>query len=480
VQLRVDRTVLALLVASILLCLLTAFCLFGGYGLLSLGPFATPTMSLVESVRATATAEALEIAAQPIATSTPSPTQQPTTTPTFEPLATDTPAPTVEPVATDSPTATTQPRPTNTPVPTPTNTPKPPAPTTLSRGPYLQSVTPHSITIVWETAQEVDSVVEYGPTAAYDSRASDYTWTTRHEVTLTGLSPYTTYHYRVGTSTQVLSDDGAFKTAAGPGQTSFTFAVLGETNSGIDPVEFEDLRRSADAGHRASVVALDGINPDFYLHTGNLVRTGSDMAAWDDFFSFEGDLMSRITMFPTLGEREENHVNYFDLFSLPNNERWYSFDYGNAHLISLQIDGYGDISPGSEQYRWLENDLANTDKTWKFAFFSYPPYSYGPSGSKPEARPVHPLFVQYGVDVVFSANDRNYQRFTVEGVTYIVTGGGGARVRRLSGGSEYPPIYMEKIKHVMRVTVSGSTLSSVAIKFDPGWTEFDPFTLTAS
>jgi predicted phosphodiesterase len=37
-----------------------------------------------------------------------------------------------------------------------------------------------------------------------------------------------------------------------------------------------------------------------------------------------------------------------------------------------------------------------------------------------------PLFEQYGVDVVFAGHHHNYERNEVNGITYIVTGGGGA------------------------------------------------------
>ena len=482
-ELRINRTLLALVGISAALCLLLTFCALSGTGYLVLRPLPTPTMSFVESVRATATAEALDAATRPTATNTASPTPQPTAAdtaiPTLEPTAAATPQPTMEPEATPTTGPAAPPAPTSTPRPAPTNTPKPPPSTTLIRGPYLQWVRPHSIIVAWETSSEVDSVVEYGTTQAYGSTASDYGWTTRHAVTLTGLNPYTTYHYRVKTSAQALSDDRTFKSAAGPGQSHFTFVVTGDTNSGIDPTHFERYRKSADEGHPLSVAIIRTLNPDFYLHTGDLTYVGSDMAAWDDFFSFEGDLMSKITMFPTPGDGDGNHYNYFNLFYLPNNERWYSFDYGNAHFISLQIDGYVDVSAGSEQYRWLENDLASTDKTWKFAFFHFPPYSYGPEGPKPEARAVHPLFMQYGVDMVFSANDRNYQRYEVDGITYLVTGGGGGETGRLTGGGDVVPIFMERTKHVMKITVAGNTVHSVAYRLDAEGSEMDPFTLTA-
>ncbi len=491
-QLRVNQTAMMLVGAAVVLCGVVGTCLFGGYGYLQLRPLPTPTLSFLDGVRATATAQALVAESQPTPTSVPSPTPEPavaeTPLPTQEPMAT----PALEPTPTEEPqpTATSgssapapPPAPTNTPVPQPTATCRPSGTTSVIRGPYLQWVRPQAITIVWETVDQVNSVVQYGSTSAYGSTASECNFTTNHEVTLTGLNPNSVYHYRVRSNAQTLSDDRTFKTAAGPGQTSFTFVVFGDTNSGIDPAKdhMDRYIPSATKGHTAAMVWLNGIQPDFYLLVGDLVARGAEMSAWDEFFTFEGDVMSTIPMFPTMGEGEGNHYNYFRLFSLPNNERWYSFDYGNAHFISLEIDGYQDISPGSAQYQWLENDLANTDKTWKIAFFHYPPYSYGPEGSKPEARPAHTLFAQYGVDLVFNAHDRNYQRFLVDGVTYIVTGGGGAATGNLSGGAEFPPVYMEEMKHVMRVTISGNTLSCVAIRTapEPMGEEVDPITLTA-
>ncbi len=90
------------------------------------------------------------------------------------------------------------------------------------------------------------------------------------------------------------------------------------------------------------------------------------------------------------------------------------------------------------------------------------------------------LFARYGVDMVFSANDRNYQRFVVDGVTYIVTGGGAAYTGKLTGGSEFPPVFMERTKHVMRIAINGNTLNSVAYRLDAAGSEMDPFTLTAN
>jgi hypothetical protein len=486
-QLQVNRLGLLVVGAAVVLCGVLFFCLVGGYGYVQLRPLPTPTLSFIDSVRATATGQALEAAQDPTPTITPTSTVPPTEPAAPDPTLEPTTSPTQQPTLASEATATTPaaatagpispPPPTSTPPPQPAQTCGPSRTTSLIRGPYLQWVRPNAITVVWETVDEVTSMVDFGATAAYGSTATDCDSTSRHEVTLTGLNPSTVYHYRVRSGSQTLSDDRTFKTAAGPGQTSLTFAVLSETQSGIPRGHFDRYRDSADQDHPKSAAKIQAINPDFYLHVGGLVFDGSDLAAWDDFFHFEGNLMSRVTMFPALGESEGAHYNYFRIFHLPNNERWYSFDYGNAHFVCLQIDGQGDASPGSEQYQWLERDLANSDKLWKFVFFSYPPYSYGPVGSKPEARHVHSLFVNYGVEMVFSGNDRNYQRFLVDGVTYIVTGGGAAYTGKLTGGSEVAPVFMERTKHVMKITINGNTLHSVAYRLDAAGSEMDPFTL---
>jgi hypothetical protein len=51
--------------------------------------------------------------------------------------------------------------------------------------------------ITWDTDISGDSVVNYGLTTAYGSTASSTTMLVRHAVNLSGLSPSTTYHYRV-------------------------------------------------------------------------------------------------------------------------------------------------------------------------------------------------------------------------------------------------------------------------------------------
>jgi hypothetical protein len=256
--------------------------------------------------------------------------------------------------------------------------------------------------------------VAYGETEVYGSRVADPAVGARHVVTLTGLAPYTVYHYRAESKGVPLSEDAAFRTAAGRDQTRFTFAVLGDTRTGHRI-------------HRAVVGRVAAMEPDFVLHTGDLVAHGHRAREWETFFEIERELMARAPLFPALGNHEGNSPRYFDLFYLPGNERWYAFDYGSGRFVCLQVDGIADFGPPSGQFAWLEGALAANRQPWLFVTFHIPPYSSVRDGLEEDVRQtLSPLFERYGVDVVFNGHKHNYERNEVKGVTYVVTAGGGA------------------------------------------------------
>jgi hypothetical protein len=80
------------------------------------------------------------------------------------------------------------------------------------------ALTSTSATIVWTTDEASNSRVEYGTTTAYGGVASNPSIATAHSVSLTGLSPGTTYQYRVSSSDSAgntrISANFTFNTAA--------------------------------------------------------------------------------------------------------------------------------------------------------------------------------------------------------------------------------------------------------------------------
>ena len=70
----------------------------------------------------------------------------------------------------------------------------------ITVGPASSSVTGMSAIITWTTNESATSQVDYGTTASYGSTGSTAGYSTSHSVTLSGLTPTTTYHYRAVTT----------------------------------------------------------------------------------------------------------------------------------------------------------------------------------------------------------------------------------------------------------------------------------------
>jgi hypothetical protein len=237
-----------------------------------------------------------------------------------------------------------------------------------------------------------------------------------HEVQLIGLKPYTDYYYRVEKGRVA-----KFRTAANSDHTDFRFVVYGDTRGG-------------DSVHRAIIKRIIDVAPDFALHTGDLVESGRYKSEWDRFFRIEEPLLRTAPFYPTLGNHEDynpGYLNnkYLDIFHLPDNELWYAFDYGNARFICLKADGTPPVFfPGEEQLAWLEEQLAINEAPWLFVYFHVGLFtSRSEDILETDMRDrLVPLFERYGVDAVFMGHHHSYERIIVNGITYIVTAGGGA------------------------------------------------------
>lgn len=113
--------------------------------------------------------------------------------------------------------------------------------------------------------------------------------------------------------------------------------------------------------------------------------------------------------------------------------RWYSEVIGDVTFVAL--DSNEPHNP--VQRAWLEETLAGATTTWKIVALHHPPYSAGYQGSSLANREAFsPLFERYGVQLVLSGHDHDYQRSVlINGVTYVVSGG--AAETRRTGREEF-------------------------------------------
>jgi 3',5'-cyclic AMP phosphodiesterase CpdA len=109
-----------------------------------------------------------------------------------------------------------------------------------------------------------------------------------------------------------------------------------------------------------------------------------------------------------------------------NGERFYTFKKGDARFFALDSN-YMD----QPQLKWLEEQLSSANDRWKVAFFHHPLYSSGARhGSEIDLRlRLEPLFVKYGVDVVFAGHEHFYERIVPQKSIYYFTQGGSAKLR---------------------------------------------------
>lgn len=288
----------------------------------------------------------------------------------------------------------------------------------FAKGPYIQSLTTKSVTVMWETETPSAGAVEYGETDALDHAIKAKNERELQAVRIDGLAPKTTYFYRV-TAGDSKSPIQCFTTL--PEKGAFTFIAYGDTRSHPDD-------------HAAVLKAISARKPAFVVHVGDLIEDGHDAALWDpEFFKPAGPLICDTCFFTVAGNHEGESPFYYSYFGAHDGKPWYSFDCSNAHFTML--DSCVALNPGSEQYKWLENDLASTKQRWRFVVFHYPPYSSASHGSDFALRQtLDPLFARHDVDIIFNGHDHDYERTlpivskTGNGhpLLYVVTGGGGA------------------------------------------------------
>jgi 3',5'-cyclic AMP phosphodiesterase CpdA len=319
---------------------------------------------------------------------------------------------------------------------------------TLVGGPYVVNAGPKGGTIVWLVKT---SEAKFGLKA--DKLDSTLPVLRAEKITLTDLKPGTTYHYDVGGAD---AGRGSFKTApAGPAD--FKFVVYGDT-------------RTRHEMHQRVVDAIVKTDPDFVIHTGDLVSNGTDAALWPRFFAIEKELLRKAPIYTVLGNHERNTPQFYDFFDVKT--PYFSFDWGNVHFILLDTD-LGNM-PGrdafwAEQTKWLEADLKGSGKAaMRIVVFHHPPFTAVKKRQEEgkQVRELVPLFEQYKVAAVFAGHDHNYQHHLKNGIHYIVTGGGGAPLYPVDGPIPDVTQKVLSTEHYVQVKVTGNTARIEAIGLD--------------
>ena len=375
-----------------------------------------------------------------------------------------------------------------------------PDPVTLVRGPYLQQAGANSAIVVWATRESGTASVQYRTgtgttstaTASSTYRASSATGIPsyyQHEALLNGLTPSTTYQYdlRLGAADPTPGIVDTFRTPPAVGSGTIHLVAFGDSGNG-----------STAQAQIASLIAADAF--DLAVHTGDIAYSQGTYAQYEaNFFPYYRAWMRQKAIFPSIGNHDDMTASatpYRTFFVLPrdgasatypnNAERFYSFDYGPAHVIVLDTEAaFLNTSRRAEQIAWLTADLqASQDAPWRIAVFHRPPYNSGVEhGSDLAVRAAFgPLFEQYNVQLVLNGHEHGYERSVPwrespntsrQAVTYVVTGGAGATLYQM--GRSAWTAFSRSAYHYVRLAVSPADVTLEAV--GSNGSVFDRFTL---
>ena len=185
------------------------------------------------------------------------------------------------------------------------------------------------------------------------------------------------------------------------GKSEFDFVIAGDYG--------------CDSKTRQTIDGMEDEDPDLVFALGDLSEVKDSDCFFDIISNLDDDGRFKVALGDddTGSTRYGDYIRHFDLES-----PFYSFDYQNVHFLAMST-GKGSVIPyvnGSEQYQFIQDDLNkaanNPNIDWIIV------YGYRPFYTSPTLHPANeilretypPLFEKYGVDLVITSHNHNYQR----------------------------------------------------------------------
>jgi hypothetical protein len=295
-----------------------------------------------------------------------------------------------------------------------------------------------------------------------------------HEAAITGLTPGTCYTYALVADPTLA---GRFCTSQ-PDNGTVHFLAIGDTNP---------LLGDATTKLLGKVLPLKG---DFILHGGDIQYYDSHLETWAGWFPAMQPLLALGSMQPALGNHEHETddelddytLRYFGYPDLGGATMWYRFESGGIwfHLLDTEEP----VEPGTPQGNWLTASLAEVMQKPGFRasilVMHRPFVTCGDNAENDGARKAYEsMLVQYKVPLVIQAHIHGYERFEIDGITYVTTGGGGGLIGDMNANISRAECGMRKVSggffHAMDVVIDGPTIHATVI--DDSGVKRDDFTV---
>jgi len=284
-----------------------------------------------------------------------------------------------------------------------------------------------TLDVIWRTRQSsTSSQVQFrqlGATSwqiATGALRPSGTTGTLHEVQLSGLTPATSYEYRVAGDGGQWSSTYTTRTAPPRGPADFDAIYFADTG-------IVGRADGLTTGTQQVIDEIASLEPDLVLPGGDYAYYSTDKRfgtldnTIDAWFKQMQPVFTRSPMMPVYGNHEillgEGFAPWAARFATPagfDGRRNYSFDIGGVHFVAIFAVENTTALPAAT-VDWIRSDIqaANASgATWVVPYFHVAPFADGtnhPSNINLRKQ-LGPVFESLGVKVVLTSHDQAYER----------------------------------------------------------------------
>jgi hypothetical protein len=258
--------------------------------------------------------------------------------------------------------------------------------------------------------------------------------------------------------------EGGTQFTACPAREGWSFAVIGDTQSHPDVF----------SKHVSHVNQQDPL-PVALFHTGDKVNNGDSDLEWSIFHQVMSSLSPEVEFYPAPGNHDVGGTVERELYKEEFNIQgplYSAREFRSVLFVVLSTEEPESATAiGGEQLLWLEETLSHSPTGRIAVFMHHPlfPQGHYQNEGLANAQEIHALFVRYGVDVVFAAHEHQFFLNERDGVSYVISGGGGGPLYHENGGDFYHFLLAypgEGILCLEVVTLSGDIGRTYEIPFN--------------
>ena len=252
---------------------------------------------------------------------------------------------------------------------------------------------------------------------------------------------------------------------AGPEQPAFRGAVWGPVTFHTDTSAPSDFTVAVigDSGFGEAVTsqlasAMASFHPDYVLHTGDMAyQLGSDPSVPEGFaskvFGALAPLFTSTVVYPLVGNHDLEAASrwheqpyYFAAFppftdpsfaNLNGDQQgdWYAFTHYGIQFIDFNTQVFFGYPGRQDELAWLKARLQDPRFKASIVIMHVPMFNAGYHilDSIPVRSGLEDVLAQGHVPLVLAGHDHDYQRFTQDNRTYVVSGGGSGHLYAVHG-----------------------------------------------